>query len=73
MAKMFRGGVCPGEMASGCCPKCFSPLPVCLGEERLELGVGLIGGRLFPPILYIVDEDAGGGDGGDGGVQNLLG
>ena len=71
---MVGGGVCSGKMASGRRTERFPPLYTRLGEEGLELGVSLVQSWFLPPIFDIVDdEDARGGDGGDGGVQDLLG
>ena len=44
---------------------------MCLREERLELCVGFQVWELFPPIFNIIDEDAGGGNDGDGSVKDL--
>ena len=70
---MVGGGVCSGKMAFGRRTERFPPLSMRLGEEGLELGVSLVQSWFLPPIFDIVDEDARGGDGGDGSVEDLLG
>ena len=68
-----RGRSLPGGNGLRRSPVVFSPLPMRLGEERLELGVVLVHFWLLPPVFDIIDKDAGGGNGGDGSVKNLFG